>query len=136
MNLFFTASVRGGRAHQPNHERIVAALARYGTVASRHIADKALSQWGETSLDAKEIRERELAALAAADVVVAEVTAPSLGVGYLIAEASRAGKKIVALYDGKDAEKLSGIVKGDPNVTLRLYETEADIDAVLKETLG
>ena len=85
MNIFFTGSIRGGRADQPRYSLIVKILERYGTVLSRHIQDEELSQYGETNLSAKEILERERGTLAKSDIVVAEVTTPSLGVGYLIA---------------------------------------------------
>lgn len=136
MTIFFTGSVRGGRAQQPRFVQILKALETYGTVSSEHIADKALGHFGETALPADEVRERELRALASCDVVVAEVTSPSLGVGYLLNEATRSEKKVVALYCGDSLEKLSSIVKGDPKIDVRLYKTEDDIKSALKEALG
>lgn len=136
MNIFFTGSVRGGRANQPRFALIVKALSERGTVASQYVADKALSQFGETQLSGKEIRDREMAAMEAADVVVAEVTAPSLGVGYLIARATAAGKKVVALYCGDSLDKLSGIVKGDDRVEIHAYRSAEDIGKALDQALG
>ncbi len=135
MNIFFTGSIRGGRAHQPNFARIVEALKKYGTVYSPHVSDETISHHGETHLSAAEILERERAALEKSDIVVAEVTTPSLGVGYMIACASAADKKIIALYCGEDTLALSAILKGDPKVETRLYKTEEDIENVLRELL-
>jgi 2'-deoxynucleoside 5'-phosphate N-hydrolase len=131
MNIFFTGSVRGGRTHQPQYADIVEILKEYGMVHSSHVSDDALSEYGETSLSSKEIFERELSALAKSDVVVAEVTTPSLGVGYLIAAASEQKKKIVALYKGTDTLQLSAIIKGDENLEVHTYETLEDIENAL-----
>lgn len=131
MNIFFTGSVRGGRAHRPEYADIVEVLTTYGTVYSSHVSDDALSEYGETNLMSTEILKRELSALAKSDVVVAEVTSPSLGVGYLIAAASAQKKKILALYKNTDTLQLSAIVKGDDHVEVHTYETLEDIENAL-----
>lgn len=133
MNIFFTGSIRGGRAQQPQYAFIVDVLKRYGTVLSEHVSDETLSQYGETNISAGEILEREQRALEGSEVVVAEVTTPSLGVGNLIGRGSALGKRVIALYCGDDTLKLSAIIKGDPNVKVFLYKTEEDIQKVLAE---
>ncbi len=136
MNIFFTGSVRGGRAQQPRYARIVKALEQYGTVLSSHVSDGTLSQFGETRLSGKEILERELDTLKRSDIIVAEVTTPSLGVGYLISCATALEKKVIALYRGKDTLKLSGIIKGDSRVDVHAYESDEDIERILAEKLS
>lgn len=131
MNIFFTASIRGGRQQQPKYAQIISQLEKYGTVSSRHVSSVVLSEYGETALTGKEVLERELNALEASDIVVAEVTTPSLGVGYLIARASVLGKRIVALYEGSDVLMLSSIVKGDPRVEIHSYRTLDEIEQIL-----
>src|SRR3989344_5840921 len=110
MNIFFVGSIRGGRAQLPDYQAIVGALQRHSTVLPQYISDEALSDYGETNLPATEILSRELDKLEKCDVVVADVTTPSLGVGYLIARATVQQKKVVALYRGTDALKLSAII--------------------------
>ena len=68
--------------------------------------------------------------LAKSDIVVAEVTTPSLGVGYLISQATHSNKKVIALYNGEDALKLSAMIKGNKNVRVYLYKTEEDLTAI------
>ena len=136
MNIFFTGSIRGGREHQPKYAFIVKTLERYGTVFSKHVADEALSTFGETNITNNEIRERELDALGKSDIVVAEVTTPSHGVGYMLARASSLGKKIIALHHGEYALKLTGIVQGDPGIEVHAYKTDQDIEKILGETLN
>jgi nucleoside 2-deoxyribosyltransferase len=135
MNIFFTGSVSGGRAQQPEYARILKMLEAYGTVFPQYVSDEKLSHYGETDLSAKDIYEREQATLEKSDVVVAEVTVPSLGVGHLLASAAVLGKKVIALYKSEDTLKLSAIIKGDPNIRVFTYMNDADIEAVLQSSL-
>ncbi len=135
MNIFFTGSIRGGRAHLPEYAFIVKTLEQFGTVHSKHVHDETLSHYGETGLSAQEIFEREIDALSQSDIVVADVSTPSLGVGYLVALASSLGKKTIALYHGDDTLKLSAIIKGDSGVEVYTYKTEEDITKILNEVL-
>ncbi len=125
--IFFIGSIRGGRSNQPHYAEIVEILGQYGVVFSEHIADKHLGEYGETDLEKEEIHDRELETLGKSDMVIAEVTTPSLGVGYLISQAINLNKKVIALYNGEDTLKLSAMIKGDRNVKVRLYRTKEDL---------
>lgn len=135
MNIFFVASIRGGRTNQHHFAGIVQALEQFGTVSSKHVSDETLSEFGETRPSAVEIRNRELYSLNTCDVVVAEVTTPSLGVGYLIAHAALCGKKVVALYHGENTFMLSAMLKGDPRVEVHTYTNMKDIERILYDVL-
>jgi hypothetical protein len=63
----------------------------HGTVLTEHFGDPALTDAGE-SLDDRFIHDRDIAWLRQADVLVAEVTTPSLGVGYEIGPRPRMGQ--------------------------------------------
>lgn len=130
MNIFFTGAVRGGRSYQPEYAAIVEQLKNYGKVFSTHVSEDSLSQYGETNLAPDEIASREIQALTNADMVVAEVTTPSLGVGYLVKSATAQGKKVLALYKGKNALQLSAIIKGDRSVELYTYITRGDLEKI------
>src|SRR3990167_1555380 len=129
--IYFTAAISGGRINQPHYAVIVEMLKQYGTVFSEFVADKFLGEYGETELEREEIHDRELERLGKSDIVVAEVTTPSLGVGYLIAQATTAHKKVIALYKGEDTMKLTAMVKGDKTVRVYLYKTPEDLTAIL-----
>ncbi|MCR4328106.1 MAG: nucleoside 2-deoxyribosyltransferase [Patescibacteria group bacterium] len=134
--IFFMGSIRGGRVNQPHYAEIVEILEQYGTVLSEHVADKSLGEYGETDLEKEEIHDRELDTLHKSDVVVAEVTTPSLGVGYLIAQAIHLNKKVIALYNGEDTLKLSAMIKGNKNVGVYLYKTREDLIAILNSEVN
>lgn len=131
MHIFFTGSVRGGRAHQPEYMVITEVLKKYGSVLPSYVSDESVSEYGETESSAKSIFTREREMLEKANVVVADVTTPSLGVGYLIAHASNLKKPIIALYRGENTLKLSAIIKGDPHTVVYSYLIDEDIETVL-----
>ena len=133
MNIFFTGSIRGGRENQPKYAHIVKLLEQYGTVFSKHVADEKLSEYGETNITNTEILERELRALANANVIVADVTTPSHGVGYMISRASALGKRVIALHNGAHELKLSGIIQGDPQVEVHEYKSDSDVETILEQ---
>ncbi|MDO8482501.1 MAG: nucleoside 2-deoxyribosyltransferase [bacterium] len=134
--IFFIGSIRGGRINQPEYVGIVEILKQYGIVFSKHVADKSLGEYGETDLEKEEIHDRELDTLKNSDLVVAEVTTPSLGVGYLISQAVSLNKKVIALYNGEDTLKLSAMIKGDKDVKVHLYKTKEDLNAILTSEIG
>ena len=136
MKIFFTAAITGGRAKQPQYTDIVETLEQYGTVFSKHVAEATLGAYGETDVTKEEIHDRELDALRKSDVAVAEVTTPSLGVGYLVAQAVNLNKKVIALYNGEDSMKLTAMVAGDKQIRVRLYKTREDLVTIFNSELS
>ncbi|KAM8779663.1 5-hydroxymethyl-dUMP N-hydrolase [Rhynchonycteris naso] len=111
--LYFCGSIRGGREDRPLYERIVSRLRRFGTVLTEHVAAEDLSAWGEeTAGGDRLIHERDLAWLQQADLVVAEVTQPSLGVGYELGRAVALNKRILCLFRPKSGRVLSAMIRG------------------------
>ena len=95
-----------------------------------------MSKYGETNISNKEILERELDALGKSDVVVAEVTTPAHGVGYLIGRATALKKRVIALHRGEYELKLTGIIQGDSGIEVHSYETDEDIEKILTNALA
>ncbi|XP_054109991.2 5-hydroxymethyl-dUMP N-hydrolase isoform X2 [Callithrix jacchus] len=108
--LYFCGSIRGGREDRALYERIVTRLRRFGTVLTEHVAAAELGQRGEEAAgDDRLIHEQDLAWLQQADRVVAEVTQPSLGVGYELGRAVALNKRILCLFrpqSGRDRVSL------------------------------
>lgn len=132
MNIYFAVAVRGGRSEQPAYAEILAILKRHGTVLNERVADETISDYGETDITKQQIHEREMQSLEQADLIVAEVTTPSLGVGYLIAEAIRLSKRVVCLYHGNDTHKLSAMIKGDERIEVHTYTDPKELRDVLR----
>jgi 2'-deoxynucleoside 5'-phosphate N-hydrolase len=107
MNIYFAASIRGGRDDWASYLEIVKQLREHGNVLTEHVGDVELSTSGEDTGD-HEIHERDLGWLREADYLVAEVTTPSLGVGYEIGKATEWGKPVLCLYRSSEARNCHG----------------------------
>jgi len=134
MIIYFAGAIRGGRADQALYLEIIELLRGHGTVLTEHIGGAALTPSGEEQDDTF-IHDRDLDWLRRADVLVAEVTTPSLGVGYEIGRCIEWGKTVIALYRPGEGRRLSGMIAGCSGVTVREYHTIDDVAHILTETL-
>ena len=72
--------------------------------------------------------------LAECDLVIAEVSLPSLGVGVEAATAQHLGKPIICLCRADVA--LSAMIKGNPGLRVLRYQDESELMALLSHELG
>lgn len=133
MNINFIASIRGGRSQQPIYTKIVELLKQYGTVFGEEISKDLLSEYGEIELSDEELINREHQEIKKSDVIVAEVTTPSLGVGYLVGQAISLNKKVVCLYQGQNTDKLSAMIKGNKNLRIFNYTDIKELPSIFKQ---
>ncbi|MGC9512007.1 MAG: nucleoside 2-deoxyribosyltransferase [Fidelibacterota bacterium] len=121
MNIYFCGAISAGRELLPAYRVIVNTLKEYGTVLTEHVADPNLTAGGEKSQSNRDIFIRDLDWLKKADCLIAEVTTPSLGVGYEIAVGVRQNIPVHAFFQKKDARRLSALVSGNPGVSVHTY---------------
>jgi nucleoside 2-deoxyribosyltransferase len=133
--IYFAGSIRGGRDDQQLYVKILEQLKQYGTVLTEHIGNEQLSSEGER-ISNQQIHDRDLEWLISSDCVIAEVTTPSLGVGYEIGKASEWGKPILCLFRPAKGRSLSAMIAGCANVTLREYDSPAELNDVFYEFLN
>lgn len=122
MNIYFAGSIRGGRDDVKFYAEIIKYLRKYGNVLTEHIADENLEDTGEKKLTNREIHDRDMDWLTQSDVIVAEVTAPSLGVGYEIRAAVDLKKKVLCLYRPHENKKLSAMISGCSATMIKNYQ--------------
>lgn len=132
MKIYFSGSIRGGRDHQVWYAHIVAELQKYGEVLSRFIADKDLTSYGSKNMTDEEIYTRDISLIEESDVIVADITTPSLGVGYEIAYAENIHKKIFCLYQNIENKKPSAMITGNMHCVVFSYTSEEDISLIIK----
>ncbi|MBO7419071.1 MAG: nucleoside 2-deoxyribosyltransferase [Bacteroidaceae bacterium] len=128
--FYFAGSIRGGRVDAALYRRIIDYLQQFGKVLTEHV--------GSTNLNLKEqgrskdamIYDQDTAWLRECDVVVAECTCPSLGVGYELAFAEKLGKPCHIFYD-KTKTQLSAMLTGNPYFHIHPYETEEEVFEIL-----
>jgi 2'-deoxynucleoside 5'-phosphate N-hydrolase len=132
MKIYFAGSITGGRDDSQLYAEIIKLLQIYGEVLTEHIGDGALTRNGEEDISDKEIHNRDLAWLKEADLLVAEVTTPSLGVGYEIGRAIEWKTNVVCLYRSSAGRRLSRMITGNFEIVIIEYESLAELPAALK----
>jgi len=132
MKIYFAGSIRGGRDDKELYASVIKEVQKYGTVLTEHIGSLDLTEQGE-SLTETFIFERDMAWVREADVIVAEVSMPSLGVGYELGQAEALGKPMLCLYRPQEGKRLSAMVAGNSVPVIRTYKTLEDIEVILKD---
>ena len=130
MKIYFAGSIRGGRDDWSLYKEIIDLLSLYGDVLTEHIGDSTLSISGEDLSD-KFIHDRDLEWLKSCEYLVAEVTRPSLGVGYEISMAIQFGKRVLCIYRPSITPSLSAMIAGS-GVTVRSYEQVDELEAIFQ----
>ncbi len=128
MKIYFAGSIRGGREDAALYCRIIEFLKRYGDVFTEHIGNASLTVLGDEGVTDRFIHDRDMKWLAEADIVVAEVTIVSLGVGYEIGRAVALGKKVLCLYRPQPGRRLSAMIAGCPGVTVASYRQTGEAE--------
>ncbi len=136
MQIYFAASIAGGRNYLPTCSRMVEFLKAAGhQVPTEHIvAADVLVQ--EQPFSARQIFERDVAWLKASDCLIAEISNPSLGVGYEICYALDCGKPLLCLHTRGlfVSRMIAGISR--PGFALADYETTAEWQEQITAFLG
>lgn len=121
MKIYFACSITGGREDELIYQEIVEAL-----LADGHEVPTALLATPEVMLlegivDAVEVFQRDVAWIEDCDMLVAEVSTPSHGVGYEIGYALASGKPVICLY--REGVKVSKMILGnqDNNLSVLAY---------------
>ncbi len=128
MKIYFAGAIRGGRQKVKDYHKMVERFQEHGhVVLTKHVADPNLTVEGSEVTD-RHIYERDTKWLEECDLVFADITVPSLGVGFEIAYAENLNKKIYAVYE-KD-KGVSRLILGDTNIEIIPY---TNIEEVLEK---
>ncbi|XP_042288482.1 5-hydroxymethyl-dUMP N-hydrolase [Thunnus thynnus] len=137
MKVYFCGSIRGGRDDVHVYRRIVHKLESYGTVLTEHVSSLELTARGEdaTAAGDRAIHDRDMEWLRQSDVIVAEVTQPSLGVGYELGRAVDMKKRILCLFRPSSGRSLSAMIRGFDDGELYVVRdySEEEVEKVLEE---
>ena len=132
MKIYFCGSIRGGRDLAATYARIIGMLQAYGTVLTEHVGSDEVIQNKDRVLSDVEIHNRDLGWIVESDLLVAEVTVPSLGVGYEIGRAIEMGKPVLCLYNAGSGKALSAMIAGSDKVEVKLYNRVEEIGGILE----
>ena len=133
MKVYFAGSIRGGRQDADLYKRIIKYIQRRHTVLTEHVGDLSLSKLENVENREVAIYEQDTAWLRESDIVIAECSTPSLGVGYEMAYAEAHGKPVHIFY--RAANPISAMLTGDSYFHIHPYSSEEDIYPLLDSIL-
>ena len=129
--IYFAGSIRGGRSDAALYRRMIDFLKQENTVLTEHVGYLAK----EVSHNDREIWQQDTDWIRECDLLIAECTCPSLGVGYELAFAEKLNKPCHVLYNTKKAS-LSAMLSGDPYFHIHPYDEEKEVLEILGEILN
>jgi len=135
MNIYFACSITGGRDFESIYRAITAALLSDGhEVPTAHLAGSRVKVF-EGQVTPREIYERDTAWIRTCEVLVAEVSTPSYGVGYEVAYALNLGKPVLCVY--REGQPISKMLTGNshPTISVKSYRDSEEAIAVIRSFL-
>lgn len=136
MNIYFCGSIRGGRSMAYIYERMIEMLGTHGMVLTEHLGSDEEIERKDRILTDKEIHDRDMRWITESDVLVAEVTVPSLGVGYEIGRAIEMKKPVLCLFQSGSTHTLSAMIAGSSGLVTNYYRKLEDVKKLIDEFLG
>lgn len=119
MQVYFSCSITGGRAEQQVYQMIVQHMEQMGfNVPTAHLAQAVVLD-EESILEAPAVYRRDVDWVIQSDLVVAEVSTPSHGVGYELAVAEFHEKPIFCCH--QHDKKVSKMILGNDYPFLQIY---------------
>lgn len=121
LKIYFAGSIRGGRDDAAIYFAMIAFLRTFGEVMTEHVGDLELTEKGDDGPNDRSIHDRDMTWLKCCDLVVAEVTKPSLGVGYELGWAAAWKKPTLCLYRSDAQGTLSAMIAGSSELQTVTY---------------
>ena len=133
--IYFCGSKFGGRQDEVLYNILFKKLDRYGDVIQPFDPEKGINQLGSRREHGLSMHDRDVVLLTMCDVMVEEVTHPSLGVGYEIGRAVELGKPVLCLYRPLPRKNLSFLLRGMDNKDhLRVYDYDLEhVDMIFQD---
>ena len=132
MKVYFAGSIRGGRDDQQKYFELIEFLATKVEVLTEHAGNSKVDSRGEKITTDQKIFKRDMHWLQSCDAMIAEVTKPSLGVGYEIGIAEKLGKPILCLFNEKNTKfRLSAMLSGNPQIQVSYYPSLHDAENLI-----
>ena len=133
MKVFLSGSIRGGRQMLPTYQHICKFLRGMGTdVVSWHVADPELKE-KEAKMSEAEIYERDIELLKQSDCLIAEVTVPSIGVGYEIYSGLEIGLPVLCIHEQEADVSAMLLGNSDRNISVEKYTNDEQLENIISE---
>ena len=136
IKFYFCGSIRGGRKLASDYQRIIEMLKPYGQVLTEHLGDDKEIETKDRILTDVQIHDRDMDWIRESDFLLAEVSIPSLGVGYEIGRAIELEKPVLALFRSDSDFILSAMIAGSEGLTLLRYKNLAELPEKIAEFIS
>ncbi len=131
INIYFSGSIKGGRQLVENYHAMIEVLSGYGNVLTEHIGQINYASSGYTAPEI--IYQQDKNYLDNSHIVVADITVPSLGVGYELAYAEAKGIPVVCLYSSGSV--VSSMILGDSYFECYKYDDLNDALRIIEDIM-
>src|SRR5580765_5167661 len=136
MRIYLACTVRGDRGAVAGLRSLVAALEAAGhTILTKHLLDDNV-EGAESTLTERAVYERDIDWLEACDVLIADASGSSFGVGfevgYVLGRSDRTNQRVLLLYRADRRDQISRLIVGNahPRCAVVPYATDAELGAV------
>jgi nucleoside 2-deoxyribosyltransferase len=133
VRIYLACTVRGDRSAVAALRQLVDRLERDGhAVLTKHLLDDGVEA-AEAALAERAVYERDIAWLEGCDVLIADASGSSYGVGfevgYLLGRADRTSQRVLLLYRADRVSQISRLISGNSHPRCRVlkYEDPADL---------
>ncbi|MBP9012188.1 MAG: nucleoside 2-deoxyribosyltransferase [Smithella sp.] len=133
MKIYFAGAIRAGRQDAEIYKAMIEVLMSFGDVLTEHVGNPALSEKGNDGPHDRFIHDRDMAWLESCDCVVAEVTTPSLGVGYELGWATAMKRPVLCLYRRQSKKVLSAMIAGSPGIRTVAYSSMDEARSIVEK---
>lgn len=120
--VYFAGSIRGGRVDAALYQKIINYIKKTDTVLTEHIGKSNMSLKAQTKEIDVHIYERDTKRLRSCDMVIAECTCPSLGVGYELSYAEAHHIPVYIFYD-RTKSNISAMLNGNAYFIISPYKS-------------
>jgi nucleoside 2-deoxyribosyltransferase len=142
VQIYLACTVRGDRGSVAGLRSLVAELETSGhTVLTKHLLDDNV-ETAEAALSERDVFERDIRWLEACDVLIADASGSSFGVGfevgYVLARSDSTGQRVVLLYDAARRDKISRLIVGNAHPSCRVlaYDSTASLVALVRREIA
>ena len=135
MKIYLACTVRGDRGAVEGLRKLAAALEAAGhELLTKHLLDDNV-EGAESRLTERQVYDRDVAWLDACDVLVADASGSSFGVGfevgYILGRSDRSGQRVLLLYRADRQPFISRLISGNshPRCTTIPYTDASELAA-------
>lgn len=117
MTIYLACTVRGDRGAIAGLRSLVTALEAAGhTILTKHLLEDGVES-AESALTARAVYERDIAWLEASDILIADASGSSFGVGfevgYVLGRSDRTDQRVLLLYRTSRSDQISRLIAGN-----------------------